>query len=81
MKQGMKVSVTYLDGNIEELTVEQTDVVVFVGRMASKHIKTIPWTAIKWIEIDLNDQPRIAQAVAVPPEQPKATPKLALVPK
>ena len=80
MKQGMKVSITYLDGNAEDMLVEQTDAIVFVGRMPSKHIKTIPWTAIKHIEIDLNDQPRIQQA-EVPAMPPKNSPKLELVKK
>ena len=76
MRQGMKVAITYLDGITDVLTVEQTDVVVFVGRLPNKHIRTIPWTAIKYIDIDLNDQPRIATAVVEPK---KETPKLALV--
>ncbi len=73
----MKVAITYLDGITDVLTVEQTDLVVFVGRLPNKHIRTIPWTAIKHIDIDLNDQPRIATAVVVEPK--KETPKLALV--
>ena len=78
MRQGMKVAITYLDGTQEYLTVEQTDVVVFVGRLPNKHIRTVPWTAIKYIDIDLNDQPRIATA-AVVEQKPEAPKKLKLV--
>ena len=74
MRQGMKVGITYMDGNSEFLTVEQTDVVVFVGRLPNKHIRTIPWTAIKYIDIDLNDQPRIEQVEVVPPKQVEKKP-------
>ena len=73
----MKVDITYMDATQESLTVEQTDIVVFVGRLPNKHIRTIPWTAIKHIDIDLNDQPRIAVPVEAPPK--KVTPKLELV--
>jgi len=62
----MRVDITYRDGTQESLTVEQTDVVVFVGRLPNKHIRTIPWTAIKHIDIDLNDQPRIVTPPPVP---------------